>query len=68
MKPRIGLLGGSAFVPGGIIGSGIFISQRCISTSWICRANVANMDALLGGGGISFLMGLVYAELGALVP
>ena len=66
VKQRIGLLGGIAFVMGSVIGSGIFISPK----GALVNAGSIGLSLLVWAlsGVISLIMGLVYGELGTLVP
>ena len=66
VKQRIGLLGGIAFVMGSIIGSGIFISPK----GALLQAGSFGLSLLVWTlcGVISLIIGLVYGELGTLVP
>ena len=66
VKERIGLLGGIAFVMGSVIGSGIFISPK----GALLQAGSFGLSLLIWAlcGVISLIIGLVYGELGTMVP
>lgn len=66
VKPRIGLAAAVAFVVGSVIGSGIFISPiGALENS----GSVGLSLVIWAVGGIfSMLLGLVYAELGVILP
>ena len=66
VKQRLGLLAGMSFVMGSVIGSGIFISPK----GALLNAGSTGLSLLIWAlcGVISMIIGLVYAELGTLVP
>ena len=66
VKRRIGLLGGIAFVMGSVIGSGIFISPK----GALLNTGSVGLSLLVWAlcGIIAMTIGLVYGELGTLVP
>ena len=66
VKERIGLWGGIAFIVGAVIGSGIFISPR----GALNHSGSVGMSLIIWAlsGFLSMIIGLVYAELGVLLP
>ncbi|XP_060567979.1 b(0,+)-type amino acid transporter 1-like [Ruditapes philippinarum] len=66
VKERIGLFGGIAFIMGAVIGSGIFISPR----GALKNSGSIGMSLVIWAlcGFLSMVIGLVYAELGVLLP
>ncbi|XP_060567973.1 b(0,+)-type amino acid transporter 1-like [Ruditapes philippinarum] len=66
VKERIGLWGGIAFIMGAVIGSGIFISPR----GALKNSGSVGMSLVIWAlcGFLSMVIGLVYAELGVLLP
>ncbi|XP_045202466.2 b(0,+)-type amino acid transporter 1-like [Mercenaria mercenaria] len=66
VKERIGLAGGISFVMGAIIGSGIFISPK----GALQNSGSIGLCLLIWAlcGILSMILGLVYAELGVMLP
>ncbi|XP_045202375.2 b(0,+)-type amino acid transporter 1-like [Mercenaria mercenaria] len=66
VKERIGLPGGIAFIMGAVIGSGIFISPK----GALQNSGSVGMSLIIWTmcGVLSMIIGLVYAELGVLLP
>ncbi|KAH3694763.1 hypothetical protein DPMN_082204 [Dreissena polymorpha] len=66
VKERIGLLGSRSFILGTVIGTGIFISPRGALLN--SGSNGAALIVWAACGVMSIIIGLVYAELGVLLP
>lgn len=66
IKPRIGLFSAISFVTGSIIGSGIFISPK----GALVNAGSVGLSLVIWVvcGVLAMTLGLVYAELGVLLP